>query len=138
VSFRHAVEILLSGNASSLVASDKILGKNTVPRLQAPVAIDADDQTVLRQVIDYYHETLKRSPVALRYLEGQGIISEEALKTFRIGYADRTLGLRLPHKNRKEGAEVRGRLVSGWVFIGRADTSTSTALSCSRSLTKTG
>jgi DNA primase catalytic core len=110
VSFRHAVELLRSGNASSLVASDKILGKNTVPRLQAPVALDADDQTVLRQVIDYYHETLKRSPVALQYLEGRGITSEEAFTTFRIGYADRTLGLRLPHKNRKEGAEMRGRL----------------------------
>jgi DNA primase catalytic core len=110
VSFRHAVELLRSGNASSLVASDKILGKNTVPRLQAPVALDADDQTVLRQVIDYYHETLKRSPVALQYLEGRGITSEEAFSTFRIGYADRTLGLRLPHKNRKEGAELRGRL----------------------------
>jgi DNA primase catalytic core len=110
VSFRHAVEILRSGKASSLVASDKILIKNSVPRLQAPVAYDADDQTVLRQVVDYYHETLKRTPVALQYLEDRGIVSEEALNTFRIGYADRTLGLRLPHKNRKEGAEVRGRL----------------------------
>jgi DNA primase len=32
------------------------------------------------------------------------------LNTFRIGYADRTLGLRLPYRNRKEGAELRGRL----------------------------
>jgi DNA primase catalytic core len=110
VSFRHAVEILRSGNASSLVASDKILGKNTVPRLEAPVATDADDQAALRQVIDYYHETLKRTPVALQYLEKRGIVSEEALQTFRIGYADRTLGLRLPHKNRKDGADIRGRL----------------------------
>jgi DNA primase len=110
VSFRHAVELLRSGNASSLVASDKILGKNTVPRLEAPVTLDADDQTALRQVISYYHEALKRTPAALHYLEDRGIISEEAVDTFCIGYADRTLGLRLPHKNRKEGAELRGRL----------------------------
>jgi DNA primase catalytic core len=110
VSFRHAVELLCSGNASSLVASEKILCKNTVPRLQAPVASDADDRTALQKVIDYYHETLKRSPSALQYLEHRGIGSEEALNTFRIGYANRTLGLRLPNKNRKEGAEMRGRL----------------------------
>jgi DNA primase len=110
VSFRHSVELLRSGNASSLVASDKILGKTTVPRLQAPVALDADDQTAIRQVVDYYHETLKRTPEALQYLESRGIKSEEALNRFKIGYADRTLGLRLPNKNRKEGSEIRGRL----------------------------
>jgi DNA primase len=116
VSFRHAVEILRSGNASSLVASDKILAKSTVPRLQAPVAFDADDQTVLRQVVDYYHETLKRTPEALQYLEQRGIINEEALSVFHIGYADRTLGLRLPHKNRSEGAQIRERLARLGVY----------------------
>jgi len=73
VSFRHAVEILRSGNAATLVSSGKILGKNTIPRLEAPVSYDADDQTAIRQVVDYYHETLKRSPVALEYLEKRGI-----------------------------------------------------------------
>ena len=29
---------------------------------------------------------------------------------FRIGFASRTLGYRLPDKNRKSGAEMRGRL----------------------------
>jgi len=110
VSFRHAVEILRSGTASTLVSSAKILGKNTIPRLDAPVTTDADDQTALRQVINYYHETLKQSPVALKYLEKRGIKNEDALNTFKIGYADRTLGLRLPRKNRKEGAEIRSRL----------------------------
>jgi DNA primase len=110
VSFRHAVEILRSDKASSLIGSGKIIRQNTVPRLEAPVTSEADDQTAIRRVIDYYHECLKRSPAALQYLEGRGIKSEEALNTFRIGYADRTLGLRLPQKNRQEGAEIRGRL----------------------------
>ncbi len=48
--------------------------------------------------------------MALAYLEERGIRNEEALTTFKIGYADRTLGLRLPNKNRKTGADIRGQL----------------------------
>ena len=32
------------------------------------------------------------------------------IERFKLGFADRTLGLRLPEKNRKAGAEIRGRL----------------------------
>ena len=37
-------------------------------------------------------------------------ISDEAAGVFRLGFADRTLGYRLPDTTRKAGAEVRGRL----------------------------
>ena len=56
---------------------------------------DADDQVLLHQVIDYYHATLKHSPDALAYLTERGIGSPEAIECFKLGYADRTLGLRL-------------------------------------------
>jgi hypothetical protein len=69
-----------------------------------------DDQTLLAQVIDYYHERLMQTPAALAYLEKRGIRSEEATKHFRLGFADRTLGLRLPQKNRQTGAAIRERL----------------------------
>jgi hypothetical protein len=74
------------------------------------VAYDADDPALLTQVIDYYHERLMQTPAALAYLEKRGIRSEEAIKTFRLGFADRTLGLRLPQKNRQTGAAIRERL----------------------------
>jgi hypothetical protein len=61
-------------------------------------------------VTAYYHRVLKESPDALCYLTRRKINHPEALDTFRLGYADRTLGLRLPDKRRKEGAEIRGRL----------------------------
>ena len=32
------------------------------------------------------------------------------IERFKLGFADRTLGLRLPEKTRKAGAEIRGRL----------------------------
>jgi len=110
VSFRHAVEILRNGDAATLVKTDKVIKQNTIPKLDSPVSLDADDQQVLHQVIDYYQDTLKRTPAAISYLKKRGIHHPQALETFRIGFADRTLGLRLPHKNRQEGAELRKRL----------------------------
>jgi DNA primase catalytic core len=110
LSFRHAVEVLRSGQASVLVTTTSPTKHSTVPRLPAPVAYDVDDQTLLTQVIDYYQERLMQTPAALAYLEKRGIRSEEAIKTFRLGFADRTLGLRLPQKNRQTGAAIRERL----------------------------
>ncbi len=84
--------------------------QSTVPKLPAPVTPDADDQQLLDQVIEYYHATLKQSPEALAYLEKRSIANAEAIDRFTLGYANRTLGLRLPEKNRKAGAEIRERL----------------------------
>jgi DNA primase catalytic core len=107
VSFRHAVQILREGQP---LAAGKPVKQSTVPKLPPPVAFDADDQQLLNQVIGYYHETLKQSPEVLAYLESRGIRSAEATERFRLGFANRTLGLRLPESNRKTGAEMRERL----------------------------
>lgn len=106
VSFRHAVELLR--NDAPLGAG--IVKQATVRKLAAPVAADADDAELLAQVIGYYHDTLKQSPEALAYLEQRGIRNEGAIDRFKLGFANRTLGLRLPAMNRKAGAEVRTRL----------------------------
>jgi DNA primase len=116
VSFRHAVELLREGLPALAAGSGSPCGaavpakRGTVRKLEAPVSLEADDQALLNQVIDYYHATLKQSPEALAYLEKRGIGSSEAIDRFRLGYANRTLGLRLPEKTRKAGAELRGRL----------------------------
>ena len=52
----------------------------------------------------------RRGPEALAYLEQRGIADPEAVDHFRLGYANRTLGLRLPDRNRTTGAELRSRL----------------------------
>ena len=113
VSFRHAVE-LLRNDASSLVAAPAVAGHavktSTVRKLAAPVSTDATDVELLLQVVDYYHATLKQSPEALAYLDKRGIGSGAAIDAFKLGFANRTLGLRLPAMNRKAGAEVRTRL----------------------------
>jgi DNA primase catalytic core len=110
ISFRHAVELLREDHLP--IAADPVqpVKHGTVRKLPPPVARDADDRELLLQVVSYYSETLKQSPEAMRYLESRGLQSSEIIDRFRLGFANRTLGYRLPAKNRAAGAEMRGRL----------------------------
>jgi DNA primase len=81
-----------------------------VQKLETLLDQEADDRELLLQVISYYHETLKESPEALRYLERRGLRDEVAIEHFRLGYANRTLGYRLPSKLNVAGRAIRGRL----------------------------
>ncbi|HCU65784.1 MAG TPA: DNA primase, partial [Rheinheimera sp.] len=121
VSFRHAVEILqkdtsfLAAGAASTPhraqpVQPKAVKYGTTQKLPTPLATDADLQATLQQVVNYYHETLKQSPEALDYLKQRGLAHPELIETFKLGYANRTLGYRLPQKNRQTGAELRGKL----------------------------
>lgn len=109
VSFRHAVEILRE-NKATLLMSAEMVKKSTVNKLPPPISSTADDQTLLHQVINYYQEQLKKNEQAIEYLKVRKIYSEEILEVFKIGFADRTLGLRIPFSNREEGKELRERL----------------------------
>ena len=71
---------------------------------------EADDQQLLAQVVGYYHATFKETPDALDYLQRRGITNAQAVDHFRIGYADRSLGLKLPSKQSQAGAALRERL----------------------------
>ncbi len=107
VSFRHAFELLNDGPAAFKAPPGGHIRRNTVRRLETPVTPDASDADLFGQVADYYHGRLSASPVALDYLASRGLRCDEAIERFRIGFADRTLGLRLPGKNRKDGAMIR-------------------------------
>ena len=121
VSFRHAADLLAGGAAFKAPPSCGPVKKSTVPKLANPLAgvasataaddEHAADQEALRRVVDYYAERLAANPAALGYLEKRGLADPELLRVFRVGYCDRTLGLRLPQKNRAEGAALRARLV---------------------------
>ncbi len=110
VSFRHAVEILRAEHFPTAPSLDGPPQRSTVPKLAPPVDLDADDRELLGQVIGYYHQTLKESPEALGYLEKRGLVHPEVIDRFQLGYANRTLGYRLPAMNRKAGQEIRTRL----------------------------
>ena len=122
VSFRHAFEILNEGPAAYSAPDNhpnrwgtddatRPMKRTTVRRLDNPFKPDAEDVELLDQVVDYYHERLLKTPPALDYLKQRGLYDETALRAFRIGYADRTLGLRLPERNRKDGKAIRERLI---------------------------
>jgi DNA primase len=112
VSFRHAVELLREGlpGLDALVAEPATPKRSSVRGLPAPVVFDADDQALLNQTVQYYHERLLTHPEAQAYLMARGLNHPELLTTFKLGVADRSLGLRLPDKQRKAGAEIRTRL----------------------------
>jgi len=69
-----------------------------------------DDTALLEHVIDYYHRTLKQSTEALEYLQRRGLHDDALIEQFNLGYSNRSLGYRLPVKNRKQGALVRKQL----------------------------
>ncbi len=116
VSFRHAVEIL---RGAPLEALGPVTGAIPVDRRTRKLATLAErgveDTELLGRVVELYHAALGESPEALEYVRARGI-SAEAVRHFRLGYANRTLGYRLPDKNRKAGAELRGQLTALGVF----------------------
>jgi DNA primase len=97
-SFRHAVELLQNDYLPSAAASSPLSSTpakhSTVKKLPTALEREASDAKLLAQVIDYYHESLLQSPEALAYVEKRGIGSPEAIRTFKLGFANRTLGYR--------------------------------------------
>ena len=110
ISFRHAVELLRADHLPLAASPNQPVKHGTVRKLPPPIAREADDRVLLLQVVDYYNESLKQSPEAMKYLESRGLKSSEMIDRFKLGFANRTLGYRLPAKNRAAGAEMRGRL----------------------------
>jgi len=111
ISFRRAVEIL-QNDIGLISESHKPVKQSTTKQLPSSLVAEKDEQQALKRVIDFYHETLKQSPEALEYLESRGLNNSELINTFKLGFANRTLAYRLPAKNRKAGAEIRGLLQS--------------------------
>jgi DNA primase len=95
VSFRHACELLREGIQLSPSVGPK---HATVPKLPSPVTETGD---ALNEVRDHYHQQLKQSPEALAYLKSRGLDDKALINHFKLGFANRTLALRLPEANRE-------------------------------------
>lgn len=106
VSFRHAVELLRADYDPDAQAAVAV--RSTVPKLETFDA--AEDAALLERVMGYYTRSLRANPDALAYLAKRGLAHPELIDAFGLGFADRTLGYRLPEKNRKAGAEIRSQL----------------------------
>ena len=113
LSFRHAFEVLANGGKAAYEHGARApVTKTTVPRLPCPVEDTGEDGKLLSQVADYYAKRLAapENEAARDYLKSRGLEDPELWQRFGIGFADRTLGLRIPEKNRKQGAALRDRL----------------------------
>jgi DNA primase len=119
LSFRHAFEVLANGGKAAFEHTPNAPKKqSTVPKLACPIEDTEEDAKLLSQVADYYAQrlTAPESQLARDYLASRGLDDPELWKRYQIGFADRTLGLRLPNKNRVQGNEIRTRLETLGVY----------------------
>jgi DNA primase len=110
LSFRHAVEKLQqkAGLAPAIPTARTKLGKEH-PVLVEPSTVLTDAEMRAR-VMDFYHQTFLNDPKAMRYLEQRKCFHPEAVKTFKLGYANRTIGYRVPPPNTKVGKPLKEQL----------------------------
>src|SRR5271170_1807548 len=76
MSFRHAYEVLAQGDVKTLMRASRPVKHSSTPKLESPVTFEADDYTVTAEVISYYHQRLKQTPLALDYLQKRGITED--------------------------------------------------------------
>jgi DNA primase catalytic core len=116
VSFRHAVELLRESSASlGVLAEPRVAGagpvvRSTAAKLPALAAPDAADRVLVGQVVAHYAAALAGHETAQGFLARRRIDHPEAIETFQVGVADRTLGYRLPSSQVQAGRTLRTRL----------------------------
>ena len=80
---------------------------------QYPILIEPSDELsdaqLLNEVVNFYHQTFLNQPQAMQYLAHRKVFHPEAVKKFRIGYQNRTLGYRVPDKT-MAGKKLKERL----------------------------
>jgi len=65
--------------------------RSTTQKLKSDFATAAEDQALLDQVIDFYHETLKDSIEALSHLKQRGLRNAELIDHFKLRRQPTTL-----------------------------------------------
>ena len=106
-SMTHAAELVRSGWRPD--GPPGLVAKSTVRPLPLLCDPDCDDEAVVDAVLAHYQGERRASEEAKSWLFERGV--DEALADqLRIGFANRTLGYRLPAANRKDGAKLRDQL----------------------------
>jgi len=109
VSFRHAVEILRRKTGETPAAPVLKTRQGTEHPVLVDPATQMADHALLKHVADFYHQTFLNDPKAMKYLEQRKCFHPEAVKLFRLGYANRTLGYRVPSTT-VEGKKLKAQL----------------------------
>lgn len=111
-SFTAALQMLLQHERvpAFVVSAEERRGRTTSAKLEPIATGDESDDALMLRVVAHYQSTLKGSGEGLAYLGKRRIESHEAIEHFKLGYANRTLGYRLPAGQVKAGGAIRGQL----------------------------
>jgi DNA primase len=107
LSMSHAAELVRSGWRPD--GPPGLVAKSTVRPLPLLCDPDADDEAVIDAVLAHYQGERRASEQAKNWLADRGV-HDALADELRIGFANRTLGYRLPETNRRDGAKLRDQL----------------------------
>jgi DNA primase len=108
LSMSHSAELVRSGWRPD--GPPGLVAKSTVRPLPLLCPADSDDEAVIDAVLAHYQDERRSSAQAKSWLAERGV--DDALADeLRIGFANRTLGYRLPEANRRDGAKLRDQLM---------------------------
>jgi DNA primase len=96
VSFRHAVEKLQTMVGVTPAPAKLITRQGTEHPVLVDPATEMADHALMNHVTDFYHQTFLNQSAAMQYLQKRCCFHPEAVKLFRLGYANRSLGYRIP------------------------------------------
>lgn len=119
ISFRHAVEVLAEGRFANPATSDGVPRKRAaVKQLPPPIDLSAAHGELLEQVAAYYHDRLLGDfgGPGIDLLRRRGLDDKTLIGHFRLGLADGSLSMRLPHIQWKDGRQVRDALKQSGIY----------------------
>ena len=96
MSFRRAAEKLAARLGLTPEAATIITHTGTHHEILTDPGDGLSDARLMGIVTDYYHQTLLNQPQAMMYLQKRKAFHPEAANRFRLGFANRTLGYRVP------------------------------------------
>ncbi len=107
VSQRHAIELLREGVTAG--GGGRPPKRATTTQLE-PLDDALSDDELLAVIVGFYHRTLLESAEPVAFLSSRSLAHRDVVEHFRLGYSNRTLGLRVPAANRKAGRVLRRQL----------------------------
>ncbi|MGJ8678297.1 MAG: CHC2 zinc finger domain-containing protein [Akkermansiaceae bacterium] len=114
VSFRHAFDLIKIGGDAVFIPPKGSTKRPSKLRLDCPFDPELGSSAFLEQITEFYADNLQQSEAAIDYLKSRGL--ESAVETFQIGFANRSMGLRLPPKDRVLGVKLRNKLTELGVY----------------------
>jgi len=96
ISFRRAADKLAARLGLAPEAATVETRQGTSHDILTDPGEGMNDAALMAIVTDFYHQTFLNHPQAMQYLAKRKCFHPEAVKRFKIGYANRTLGYRVP------------------------------------------